>query len=234
MEDANPVIPTNRATVVLPAVAADPGDTGKLRPGTPMPKLIQMALGIYVVGMFVAILYLLIKIWPLTTSGSPETSEFFWGPVTLAADIRLMLIAVLAGALGAYVHLATSFADYAGNERLVVSWAWWYLLRPFIGMALAEVVYLGLRGGLLSATGNAAAGAISPYGVAAVTALTGLFSKQATDKLQETFETLFRTQQKVERKDALPSTPMSAADSMAGEASAATARAAAASTGKQS
>jgi hypothetical protein len=65
-----------------------------------------------------------------------------------------MLIAVLAGALGAYVHLATSFADYAGNERLMASWGWWYLLRPFIGMALAEVVYLSLRGGLLSATGN--------------------------------------------------------------------------------
>jgi hypothetical protein len=88
----------------------------------------------------------------------------------------------------------------------MMSWAWWYVLRPFIGMALAEVVYLSLRGGLLSATGNAATSAISPYGVAAVTALTGLFSKQATDKLQETFETLFRTQQKVDRKDALPAT----------------------------
>jgi hypothetical protein len=34
-----------------------------------------------------------------------------------------------------------------------------------------------------------------------------LFSKQATDKLREVFETVFRTRQKVERKDALPTMP---------------------------
>jgi hypothetical protein len=115
-----------------------------------------------------------------------------------------MFVAAIAGALGAYVHLATSFADYAGNERLTVSWGWWYLLRPFIGMSLAEVVYLALRGGLFTA-GGSSTGSISVYGVAAVSSLTGLFSKQATDKLREVFETLFRTAQKVERKDALPS-----------------------------
>jgi hypothetical protein len=101
-------------------------------------------------------------------------------------------------------------------------------------MALAEVVYLSLRGGLLSATGNAAAGAISPYGVAAVTALTGLFSKQATDKLQETFETLFRTQQKVERKDALPFAGVSAMGSARGEASTDIAKTSAVSAGEKS
>jgi hypothetical protein len=52
--------------------AADPvRDTG-----TPMPKPMQIALGIYVIGMFVAI-------WPLTTDGSPETSNFFGGPSRL-------------------------------------------------------------------------------------------------------------------------------------------------------
>lgn len=175
------------------------------RSGAPMPKPMQFALGGYVVAMFVAILYLMIKVWPLSTLKS-DTVYFPWGPFELPAEIRLMLIAVLAGALGAYVHLATSFADFSGNEMLTMSWGWWYLLRPFIGMALAEVVYLSLRGGLLSASGDSVAGAISPYGVAAIAALTGLFSRQATDKLQETFETLFRTQQKVDRKDALPAT----------------------------
>ncbi|MBZ5578191.1 MAG: hypothetical protein LAP40_16640 [Acidobacteriia bacterium] len=177
---------------------------GPLRPGSPMPKPLQYALGAYVVAMFAVILYLLVKTWPLSTTGAEETTNFFWGSVTMAAEIRLMLVAALAGALGAYVHLATSFADYAGNEGLTTNWGWWYLLRPFIGMALAEVVYLALRGGLLSAGGANTTGAISVYGVAAVTALTGLFSKQATDKLQEVFETLFRTTQKVARKDALP------------------------------
>jgi hypothetical protein len=214
MPDTNLEIATKEPVAVTIGATAPTSATATLRPGTPMPKTTQVILGAYVVAMFVAILYLLVKIWPLSP-GPFEPSDFFWGPVTLHVEIRLMFIAVLAGALGAYVHLATSFADFSGNEKLTKSWGWWYLLRPFIGMALAEVVYLSLRGGLLSSTGNAAAGAISPYGVAAVSALTGLFSKQATDKLQETFETLFRTQQKVERKDALLTTGATAAEGAA-------------------
>jgi hypothetical protein len=175
-------------------------------PGPPMPRILQILVAGYVLAMFVAILYFLVKLWPLGTTGTQEWTEFFWGGMTLATDVRLILIAALAGALGAYVHLATSFADYAGNERLTASWVWWYLLRPFIGMALAEIVYLAVRGGLFNTGASAPANVISPYGVAAITALTGLFSKQATDKLREVFETLFRTQQKVERKDSLSST----------------------------
>jgi hypothetical protein len=59
-------------------------------------------------------------------------------------------------------------------------------------MTLALVFYFVIRGGLLSVNGGA--DTISPYGVAAVAALVGLFSKQATDKLAEVFTTLFRTQ----------------------------------------
>jgi len=201
----NPVITDNQKTAAVDAAA--PGGTphggSGIKPSVPMSRAVQFLVAGYVVAMFIAILYFLVKLWPLGTAGAPERTEFFWGDVTLNADIRLIFIAALAGALGAYVHLATSFADYAGNEQLTSSWGWWYLLRPFIGMALAEVVYLAVRGGLLNTGGTAGATAISPYGVAAITALTGLFAKQATDKLREVFETLFQTQQKVERKDAL-------------------------------
>lgn len=191
---------------VVVAVSPDgDGPGGTPRPSDPMSKPMQFLVAAYVVAMFVVILYFLIKLWPLSTAPM-ERTDFLWGPVTLPIDIRLILIVAFAGALGAYVHLATSFADYAGNEALAASWVWWYLLRPFIGMALAEVVYLAVRGGILNAAGSGAAAAVSPYGVAAMSALTGLFSKQATDKLREVFETLFRTQQKVERKDALPRT----------------------------
>lgn len=192
---------TTGSIAAVPSAAANLGDAPQA--GAPMSRGLKFLVAGYVVAMFIAILYFLVKVWPLGPAGAPERTEFFWGDVTLASDIRFMFLAALAGALGAYVHLATSFADYAGNERLTSSWGWWYLLRPFIGMALAEVVYLAVRGGLLNAGGTSAASAISPYGVAAITALTGLFAKQATDKLREVFETLFRTQQKVERKDAL-------------------------------
>ena len=45
--------------------------------------------------------------------------------------------------------------------------------------------------------------AVSPYGVVAFGALAGWFSKQATDKLAEVFENLFRTEKTGETRDKL-------------------------------
>lgn len=172
-------------------------------PAKPMGRTTQFLVAAYICAIFVVVVYLLIKLWPVNA----DRTGFLWGVVTLPLDIRLLLIAAVAGALGACVHLATSFADYAGNERLASSWTWWYILRPFIGMALAEIVYLAVRGGFFNAS-VVAPNVINPYGVAAITALTGLFSRQATDKLREVFETIFLTGQKVIRKDALPKDPI--------------------------
>ena len=49
-----------------------------------------------------------------------------------------------------------------------------------------------IRGGLLSVQSDAAD--FNPYGTAAVAGLVGIFSKQATDKLEEVFTNLFRTE----------------------------------------
>ena len=105
-------------------------------------------------------------------------------------DERLLLLVIVAGILGAFVHGATSLADYIGNNNFNRSWTWFYLLRPAIGMSLALVFYFVIRGGFLSTTGGAAD--INPYGIAALAGLVGMFSKQATDKLSEVFGTLFR------------------------------------------
>jgi len=65
------------------------------------------------------------------------------------------------------------------------------VLRPFIGVSLALIFYFVIRGGLLSA--GTTAGDVSPFGFAAVAGLVGMFSKQATDKLEEVFSDLFST-----------------------------------------
>jgi CBS domain-containing protein len=107
-------------------------------------------------------------------------------------EIRLFLLVILAAGVGSYIHAATSFATYVGNKSFVASWTWWYLLRPFIGVALALVFYFVIRGGLLSVQSDPAD--FSPYGIAAVAGMVGIFSKQATDKLEEVFTNLFRTE----------------------------------------
>lgn len=105
-------------------------------------------------------------------------------------DERLILLVIIAGILGSFVHGATSLADYIGNDNFNKNWTWFYLLRPAIGMALALVFYFVVRGGFLTTSGGAKD--INPYGIAALAGLVGMFSKQATDKLSEVFGTLFR------------------------------------------
>lgn len=65
-------------------------------------------------------------------------------------ELDMLLLVLLAGMLGAFLHLAQSYAAFAGNRTLKSSWIWWYLLRPFIGGGLALVFYAAVRGGLVS------------------------------------------------------------------------------------
>jgi hypothetical protein len=121
----------------------------------------------------------------------------FWAEFNPSLDVRLMLIVLFTGALGSFIHAATSFVDYVGNKRFVPSWTGWYLLRPFIGGALALLLYFVVRGGFITGTALPEASAdaasfINPFGIAALAGLAGLFTKQATDKLNEVFTTLFR------------------------------------------
>ena len=109
----------------------------------------------------------------------------------------ILIMVVLWGALGGSLHLLRSVAAFVGNRQFVRSWILHYFSLPFIGAALAGVVYLLLRVGLVSPTSATADGsAIANLNVVAIygfAALTGLFAKAASDKLAELFGTLFRT-----------------------------------------
>ena len=117
---------------------------------------------------------------------------YFPSPNAKISERQLFFFVIFSGAMGSYVHAATSFASFVGNRKLVNSWGYWYILRLFIGMALAAVFYLVLRAGFFSA--NTAAEQVNLYGFAAVGALAGMFSKQATEKLREVFDNLFKTE----------------------------------------
>ena len=124
----------------------------------------------------------------------------------LAFEHRMLIIVLLAGLSGSFVHAATSFSSYVGNRKFVSSWAWWYFLRLPVGMGLALIVYLALRGGFLApVAGNGVSPeeVVNPFGFAAVAALAGMFSKQATDKLREVFDSLFKTEKDDQRDDKL-------------------------------
>ena len=154
------------------------------------------SLGILLMAIGISLISLVIAMWPIvadaTTRPTGEEQTFDWLGFTyhLTPDAALILLVVLVSALGSFVHAATSFADYVGNRQLKISWVWWYLLRVLVGSSLALIFYFAVRGGFFA--NDASSGAVNPYGIAAVSGLVGLFSKQATDKLREIFDTAFR------------------------------------------
>jgi len=72
---------------------------------------------------------------------------------------------------------------------MVWSWVAFYLLLPVTGAILAIIFYFVVRGGFFSSTAQFQN--TSPFGFAALSALVGLFSPQATLKLKEIAETIF-------------------------------------------
>ncbi|MFE9932070.1 hypothetical protein [Streptomyces sp. NPDC005533] len=165
-----------------------------------LPAAATAALGVLLLAEVVLLCAGLLSLWPillaLVAPGTDATATARWSPLglgewALTADVAMLLAVIVCSALGSFVHAATSFATYVGNRRLYASWLWWYLLRAGIGVALALLVYLLLRGGLFA--GSSGAGATNPYGFSGIAGLCGLFSKQATDKLREICDTILST-----------------------------------------
>ena len=115
---------------------------------------------------------------------------FGWHP-WITRDVQLILLVIFAGALGSYFHALKSLTDFIGNRTVIASWFWWYITRPFLGMALAFVFYAVLRGGFLIGT-PAEAKAVNVFGVIAIGALVGMFADKAAQKLAEVFDVVFK------------------------------------------
>jgi hypothetical protein len=156
------------------------------------------------------VVLLIIQIWPAVAGAARQAAAAATTPGVVraapaATPVRLvwaadwtpdaetlyLVIVILFGALGASVHTLTSLTTFYGNRTFRHSWALWYLIRMPVGMAVALLFYFLIRGGFLSV--NATIQEINPYGIGALAGLSGMFSKQATDKLEEVFVTMFRT-----------------------------------------
>lgn len=136
---------------------------------------------------------------PIVKPTVPLNVFFCWHPL-ITREAQLLLLVIFAGALGSYLHAIMSIATYIGNRDLKASWFWWYVSRPFLGMAMALVFYAVVRGGFLAGT-PADANVVNPFGVLAIGALVGMFSDKAAMKLKDVFDVVFTS--KDQRKDPL-------------------------------
>jgi hypothetical protein len=191
----------NEATNNMPDFE-EPQETDKQNIPEPQPKtyVTSKFIGTYLLLLSSLLAYLIFVFWPEfeIKDGVRIINEkyyIFQCQFSIRGESRILLLVMLTGALGSFIHAATSFVSFVGNRRLILSWRWWYVLRPFIGMALAVIFYCVIRGGFLSVGADTAE--INYFGIAAVSGLVGMFSKNASDKLREVFDNLF----KVERGD---------------------------------
>jgi hypothetical protein len=112
---------------------------------------------------------------------------------------HVLIMVILLGALGGFIHLASSLTMFVGNRDLKQSWTVYYLLTPIQGAAIAPLIYLLLKSAVLSpqlqesGTSN-----LNLTAIYAMAGLSGLFAKQAIEKLADVFATLFA---KVKGKD---------------------------------
>jgi len=181
-------------------------------------------MGVWYLVFTVIFFYLLVAAWPVLTetkSGQEVIRHFkpfnilgwwcFWAP-----DRQMLFTVMMAGALGSLAHSLTSFGDYVGNRELSSNWIWFFVLRIPIGIAIAVLFYFIIRGGLIIPTVQVQSPALSsnpsqatlyvnPYSIAAFSALAGMFSRQATDKLAAVFDVVFAMKKPVEREGALGS-----------------------------
>ncbi len=155
----------------------------------------SVAIGLYMFAMAIALTMGLLLVWP---SSVFEGGVVVWVGLT---ETSALMIAMLCGALGSYIHAATSFASYAGNRSLSSSWTWWFMLRPAIGAGLALMAYFIMRSGFL--LDGPLGTDVSPFGIAAISAMIGLIAKQLVDKFKAISDAAFNTSQDAERIDKL-------------------------------
>src|SRR5258708_21897674 len=144
------------------------------------------AIAVVVTAAMILAIYVLVIVWPTTTSTAAEPSRVLGINLLLDEEQRLFVVVAVTGFLGGLLHSARSLYEYTGNRVLRRSWLLMYLSLPFVGGSLAVVFYVILRGGLITGT----AAQVNFFGFAAIAALVGLFSPEAAEKLKQIFSTL--------------------------------------------
>lgn len=119
----------------------------------------------------------------------PQCTLIFRKYLVVWWEARLLLLVLLAGAIGSMLHAVRSLVAYVGNRNFVNSWLPFYYLSPVSGAMVAFVAYLAIRGGFFSAEATTAEANIFMF--VALATIAGLFSNQVLEKLRKVAETAF-------------------------------------------
>lgn len=141
-------------------------------------------MSIYLIVLSILLVYAIFQFWPpqLSPGKVAKQVEFLYWKIPISADLRLLAVVVLTGALGGQIHTLRSFVSYVGNRKLRASWLIQYFLTPFVAASLALVFYFVTRAGFFPA--DSTTQDMNVYGFTGLAGLVGLFSTMAVNKLR--------------------------------------------------
>jgi hypothetical protein len=165
----------------------------RLAPGVTPPqdeptlRFPQTPTGIIGLWLVVATLSFLFRLFEVLHSCDP-------GNLACMRDTQLGVTA-LAGGTGSMIATVLAYLKHASERRdFRLSYVPWYLARPLLGVLLAAVFYFLLKGGLLVLGEANTSADMNLFGLAGLSSLVGMFSKNAVEKLRDVFATLFASQ----------------------------------------
>ncbi|UCH92746.1 MAG: hypothetical protein JSV88_20955 [Candidatus Aminicenantes bacterium] len=157
-----------------------------------------MLLGFFLLIIPFILVFFIIDFWPIKDTSNAWTTSTMILNFQLSFPLRMLLLVLLAGALGSYIHVATSFSYHIAKRDYEPHWYWWYWMRLPIGAALALMFIMIIEGGIfITTTGTNHANPVTTIGIAA---LIGLFSRHALEKLRDIFDVIFNPREKKDDK----------------------------------
>ena len=162
---------------------------------SPMRASLVAVLVLYSVLVLIAALYCTYAFCEVQMTGGADSDK---SPISF---IAAMSVAVFLGTAMGAVHNLASLSWHAGRQDLCEPWLVFYLCRPFTGAGIALITAVilmsGVAGFSIDFRSQDNSGMLS---LMAWSALAGLYSQPALDKLSELFETLFGNKQARKRK----------------------------------
>jgi hypothetical protein len=113
---------------------------------------------------------------------------------TVDLNSLLLILVACGGFLGNMVNLTSSFMSPTGKNKHETGGFYLVLVKPFIGAALALVVYFALRAGLLNS--SSASSNVNIYGIMTAAVLTGLFTDIAMARLEKIYRKMLENAKK--------------------------------------
>lgn len=117
----------------------------------------------------------------------------------LSDELRLLIIVAGAGFLGSTLYALMNYTTViASMLRLNRSWIPWYFTRGLIGLVFALIIYLSLRGFIV--TPNIETKYLNAFGLTATSILIGMFSETLFKKLSIAINALLGNKTEIEKK----------------------------------